>query len=135
MNEYDQQATDFLAAFNVTLTIAHADALDQTAPPWADGIPHGIRYRITLERERRMYETSFWGSVHDRENGIAPTDYSVLACLYGGTLTTTADDVYDEMGVVEGWAPSRYEAIAAEQRAVAWVMSDDDAIDAMNAIS
>lgn len=81
-NQYDAQATLFLAATGVSLAIRRADPHGPGyAPQWVDGREHGNQYKVTLSRDGKEVSFDFWGSINDRKNGVDPSEYDVLACI------------------------------------------------------
>lgn len=88
LNEYDQQAADFLTRYGITCEIRRADPHGKGHAPAWDG-PHGNQYKITLQRHRdgepsgAPLEFDFWGGVNDAEKGEDPSAYDVLACVSG----------------------------------------------------
>lgn len=86
--DYEKQAKDFLAKYNLILDIK--TATPQKSPLWAkDEENHGINYWITLKENKtggKSYSFDFWDSIANKENnwrGFAkyPTRYDILACL------------------------------------------------------
>jgi hypothetical protein len=126
--DYQKQATDFLEKFGITFRVSEYGQDMQTAPEWAaDGnsgsheYPHGIRYRVVLERNGRAKQLAFdfWGSIADRKaievarrtdrhvsaddrrkaHDAKVTAYDVLACISGDVNTPeTFDDFCGEYG-------------------------------------
>src|SRR6478609_4379590 len=86
-SQYDEQASAFLAACNVSLTIRRADPYGPgKAPKWLEtpDQEHGNQYRVTLRgKDRASVSFDFWGSINDRRALNDPSAYDVLACLSG----------------------------------------------------
>lgn len=87
--DYQKQATDFLAKFNIKF---RATLSDTKTPQWGDNAKHGHHFRVTLSKgERgqgvkfgRRVTFDFWSSIADLEAGIETVDaYSVLSCISG----------------------------------------------------
>ena len=104
---YEQQAEAFLTKHHLKFTICKAKP--QTAPLWIDkddprGNPnHGIKYQVSIwHPSRPTLRFPFWGSIHDKEKGITPNAYDVLACISGDTNTPDAfKDFCSEYGYDE----------------------------------
>lgn len=86
MNEYKQQAKDFLSKFELSLNVR--EAVPQKAPIWHKGSSdYGINYYCILSnKDGKRYSFDFWGSIKDKENDFrgyskAPSAYDILACL------------------------------------------------------
>jgi len=81
MSEYEQQAQDFLQRNGITFKAVFKG---DKCPLWDDDKHiHGDRYLITFTRTltKKRFSLSFWNSLHDKENGIQPTPYDVLASI------------------------------------------------------
>ena len=78
MSEYVQQAKDFLASCNATMTITYLG--QDTNQNWGDG---GWRntYRATITTPKGRMWVKFWDSINNTEKRIRPTEYDILACL------------------------------------------------------
>lgn len=90
MNDYEQQAEQFLTQFQIEFAIAIAAV--NTCPPWADGprngacpqcgSTHGNRHRVVFRHkgvgDRCSFE--FWGSLNDAQERKLPSAYDVLSC-------------------------------------------------------
>ena len=84
--DYNKQAKDFLAKYELTLSVR--EAVPQKASIWQKGNEnHGVNYWCVLSnKEGKKYAFDFWGSIKDKENDFrgfskTPTAYDVLACL------------------------------------------------------
>jgi hypothetical protein len=81
MNQYHQQAEKFLNDFGIKCRIVKSNTKD------ANWQPSGDHYKITLWRKlankNKRISFDFWGSLNDKEKGIALHPYSVLACISG----------------------------------------------------
>jgi len=64
MNEYDQQADEFLKSTNTSLSIKLAEK--QSPPNWVSDA-HGLKYECTLSNGKGSYTFDFWSSIHDAE--------------------------------------------------------------------
>ena len=64
MDQYNQQAIDFLKSTSTSLAIKLAEK--QTSPNWASAT-HGLKYECTLSNDKSSYTFDFWGSIHDAE--------------------------------------------------------------------
>lgn len=79
MTAYQKQASDFLTNHGITFK---AKFMGDKCPIWCDGKHiHGDRYLVTFRRGKQSLTLSFWNSLHDQENGKAPTSYDVLAAI------------------------------------------------------
>ncbi len=85
-NEYHTQADAFLAKHGIKCRISLSNTKD------AGWQPSGNHYRVTLSRGAipawkaanqcgKRLTFDFWGSLNDKEKGVAPHAYDVLACL------------------------------------------------------
>lgn len=85
MTKYLQQAKDFLAKNEITLTIK--EAIPQTPPIWANpdkkGQDYGIKYWCNLFNRKtgQSYGFEFWNSVSAKNKNERPNAYDVLVCL------------------------------------------------------
>lgn len=113
LNEYDIQATQFLASNGLKL---RATLSDTKAPAWIKGEKHGHHYRVQIWREGRTHWNAtdkpakvvpsprrltfdFWGSIADAESGKAPTPYDIIACISSDAYTPeTFEDWCSEYG-------------------------------------
>ncbi len=104
--DYEGQAQEFLARFNLTVKAAFKG---DKCPPWEDkDCMHGDRYRVTVKRSLgkaggRNLSTSisfdFWNSVNDMQAGKSPTAYNILACISSdASMSTDPDEVVEELG-------------------------------------
>lgn len=80
MSEYEAKAQNFLDKHGLKIKTAWKGS---DAPAWAKDTVHGDKYRVSIKRQRQSVSFDFWGSYHDKQNGIAPTPYSILACVSG----------------------------------------------------
>lgn len=86
-NEYDKQATEFLAKYGLAMRITLSDSKP------ANWEPAGHHYRVTLSRKGSRLAFDFWGSVNDMQKGEDPSEYDVLACISGEVYTP---DTFEE---------------------------------------
>jgi hypothetical protein len=102
LSEYDRQAQDFLAKYDLRITISQV--WPNTAPAWAsdNGGMYGEKYRITISRKDTGQRIGFffWGSLHDMQIGEDPTAYDVLANIGSDAAyaSMSASEVIDEYG-------------------------------------
>lgn len=96
-NEYDQQATQFLASNGIKF---RATLSDTKAPAWSDNGKYGHHYRVTLSKPAKRLTFDFWSSIADEEEGIKTVrPYSVLACISGDAYCPeTFEDFCGEYG-------------------------------------
>lgn len=81
MSKYDEQAAEFLRKTNTSLDIKFVGA---ECPLWENGKHiHGDKYLVTLTRGSRSYAFDFWNSFADKQKGVKPCAYNVLACIDG----------------------------------------------------
>ena len=119
ITKYDTQATEFLAKYEINLTIRSATF--QTCPAWdrktcaKNTHLHGLKYIVELAHEGRSeIQFPFWGSMNDREDRKRPTQYDVLACVGSDVnMPTDADEVVAELGDMK---PSQAQATADHAR-------------------
>ena len=90
MSKYDEQAAEFLRKTDTTLEIKQVSRFFvgrkqtdfSTCPPWDDDKhSHGDKYLVRLTRGSRSYSFDFWNSKADKDKGIKPCVYDVLACI------------------------------------------------------
>lgn len=138
MNEYEEQANNFLASTNTELKIELSP--NQSCPNWGeckqykfDGViiphNHGKKYIFTLSRPgRRSYTSSFWSSINDTyklavkwsrtyntslidKDAKAPSAYDILACL--------SSDLYTHDLTFQQWADDLgYNADSIKDKAI-----------------
>ena len=125
MNQYEKQAKKFLEKHGLTLTLAHKG---DRCPPWTPKPckhVHGDRYRVTLRRKSgEALSFDFWGSLTEKEKGLHPTEYNVLAALGAdASAPTDPDEVYEEYGDLK---PSQAQAIARFARRLQTFFSDKE---------
>lgn len=79
-SDYQAQAEQFCKKHGVKISVKEAT---DKMPLWAkDGDNYGIHYRVKIERNGKKWNFSYWGSIHDQENGgKTPTSYDILACI------------------------------------------------------
>ena len=123
--DYEKQAADFLARFNLKMTIKEGDG---HAPPWSKAAVDGTHYRVKIARTNTKFNGSisfdFWGSVHDAETGRTPTAYDVLACISSDVyMPTTPDEVAEEIGPMP---PSQAIAAARFARRLQTMFTDTE---------
>lgn len=88
MNEYEQQANEFLTKHNAKIKI---DFLNFGKYFDDDKESRNI-YRFTITRNGKQYSAKFGDSIANTENGKEPTVYDILACL---TKYEPSGDVWD----------------------------------------
>ena len=105
MSEYTERAEKFLADNGLRL---RATFKGDKCPPWCGedgrGHVHGDRYRVTISRKAGgRVSFDFWNSLHDMQQGNAPTAYDVLACISGDIYAPeTFEDYCTEYGFNAG---------------------------------
>ena len=99
MDEYTQQAEDFLTKTETRIRI------DKVSPQWEkpiwakNGGDYGLHYRVTLENIKgKVYSFDYWGSIADKKKNKRPTRYNVLACLNTYDLGSSFNDFCDAYG-------------------------------------
>jgi hypothetical protein len=122
--DYEGNAQRFLDRFKIRF---QATWRDTECPIWEDGEHiHGDRYRITLKKDFEDRRTGsghvafdFWNSANDRAKGLAPSPYSVLACLSSDVHTPeTFEDFCSEYGYDEDSRKAFHTFKAANRLAV-----------------
>ena len=73
-NEYQKQAREFLEKHGITFE--HKKGNNKAS--WE---PSGQNYSVTLQQNGKHVTFDFWGSIHDKEDGIDLDAYSVLSCI------------------------------------------------------
>lgn len=74
MTTYEKEAVDFLKKHNAKMTIS----LVGDSPKSITG---GLLYRVRIDREGKSWTFSFSDSIYNKQHGLRPTRYGVLACL------------------------------------------------------
>ena len=79
MNEYQQQAADFLAKHGITFSFKLED---KKLPPWRESeVRQNNHFIVTLKRGDKKISFDFFGSQKDYMDGNDEIDaYTVLAC-------------------------------------------------------
>ncbi len=91
MNEYDQQAEDFLKSTGAKLTIKYKD----TGLYFSDDKSVRDIYTFILRKDGKSYSATFGQSIAD--SGKAPSAYDILACLRSDE-PETIDELISEYG-------------------------------------
>lgn len=81
MNEYEEQAKDFLGRYGLAVSITR---LDNKPPPWEEKPPcRHWRYRVKVRRKANNKTLSFyfWDSEYNYIKNKRPTAYDILATL------------------------------------------------------
>lgn len=81
LNEYDEQARDFLNRNGLRLTIGEGEIVKK----WGD---KRFAYKCRLYSGRKSYGFTFYDSVWNYKNNEEPTEYNILACLNGCDVGT-----------------------------------------------
>jgi len=95
MNEYEQQAQDFLQKYNLTCEIKNIGSIEK----W-----NGVRYAYDVVIFRNSSRSTglsfkFYGSIADFEKkNRQETPYSILACLSSDSQFTCEQDLIDAYG-------------------------------------
>jgi hypothetical protein len=78
---YNKTAEDFLK--NHTIRLERKFCVPQNCPIWCDKKKHdhGTNYLFTFIRSEKRIDILFWGSMNDREKGVSPVAYDLLACI------------------------------------------------------
>lgn len=87
MNEYNEQAQEWLDATGSTLEIKRVPDYMQKPPLWEG--PHGYQYVVKLKRNGKEYRFDFYDSYANQQKErnsnritrVQPTAYDILACL------------------------------------------------------
>jgi hypothetical protein len=118
MNEYIEQAKDFLEKHGLALNVR--EAVPQKKPIWhKQNEENGINYYCVLSnKEGKSYGFDFWGSIKDKENDFRgfpkhPNAYNVLSCLDTLSDGYTFEDFCSAFGYDEDsrTAEKVYEAV------------------------
>jgi hypothetical protein len=80
MNEYEQQAKDFLDSTGTKMVIRKTGTV-RGFPFEKNGTDLHDRYSVTLVRGDKKCRFPFYGSVFDYLHNKRPTPYDILACL------------------------------------------------------
>lgn len=96
LNEYEQQAADFLQATETTINIIRDGVVDHFPNDTLKGFRY--RYRVTLSRDGKHYAFPFYGSVYAYEHNQDITAYDVLACVEKYEPAATLKDFAYEFG-------------------------------------
>lgn len=91
INEYDEQAREFLSRNGLRLTIGKAGIVEK----WGD---ERFAYTCRLYNGRKSYGFTFYDSVQNFKNNEEPSEYDILACLSGYDVGTF-DEFCNEYGV------------------------------------
>ena len=139
MNQYEQQALDFLNKTNTEMKIRRTGAVRGFPFDEHDTNMHH-RYRVTLTRGDKKYSLSFYGSARNYDENKRITPYDVLACLqkwyiadnmwdfareYGYTISTEKE--YNNVKTIWKRCKKEYEALQE--------MYDDEEMDELREVS
>lgn len=69
---------EFLANCNATMTITYLGC--EVNQSWGDNIDRNT-YRATIKTPKGTMWVKFWDSLYNTQNGCAPEEYDILACL------------------------------------------------------
>lgn len=127
VNEYEKQANDFLARHNIKF---HAKFMGDKCPLWCDGKHiHGDRYLVTFTRYNpyKRITLSFWNSLNDKQNGISPNAYDVLASIEKYDIGTF-EDFCNEFGydTDSRKAEKIYKAVKEQYTQLLTLFNDDE---------
>lgn len=78
MSEYTQMADDFCTKHGVSIIIKRGE---NHKPPITDGIGYRVEIKRIVNGQLRQYSFDFSDSVYNKEHGLQPTNYDILACL------------------------------------------------------
>ena len=78
MNEYLNQAKNFLEECGATMTIAYC--CKDINKNWND-IEARNTYRVRISTPNGTMSVKFWDSINNTRNGNRPNEYDILACL------------------------------------------------------
>lgn len=91
MNQYDQQAADFLAKHGITFSFKLANT---KTPDWKDDSRPVNHFIATLKRGKKRMSFDFFDSINNYEKGVKELDaYSVLSCC---SSEIHCPDTYEE---------------------------------------
>ena len=127
MNNYENQAKDFLKNANAKMTIKYHDTLANET--WGDYAPRNL-YKVIIKTPKGQMTTIFWDSLHNTNYGIEPTAYDVLACLQKYDVGTI-DDFVSEFGYeVNSWQDVKriekiYKGCKKEYRNICRIFTDE----------
>ena len=88
MSEYLKQAKDFLAKANATMQITELGV--EQNKKWNETCFRNT-YRVTITTQKGSMWVKFWDSIHNKEHGLKPNEYDVLACLQKYDVGTYED--------------------------------------------
>lgn len=94
MNKYDLQSKHFLEATETSCKITYVST--EINPLWDDNA-YRRKYHVTLSNANGKMCFYFWDSIYNKEHGIAPREYDILACLEKYDVGTL-EDFCDEFG-------------------------------------
>ena len=135
MNEYVKRARDFLEACNATMQITWIGC--EINKNWNDNIRRNV-YRATIKTPMGVMWVKFWDSEYNKERGIEPTEYDVLACLEKYDVGTI-DNFVNEYGYeVKEWEDVKrikniYNAVKRQYKSLCRCFTPDQ-IEAMQEI-
>ena len=90
LNEYEEQAREFLNRNGLRLTIGEGEIVEK----WGS---NRYAYKCRLYNGRKSYGFTFYDSVQNFQNNEEPRAYDILACLNGYDVGTF-DEFCDEYG-------------------------------------
>ena len=100
MNEYVKQAKDFLTKANAKIQITELGV--EQNKKWNEKCFRNT-YRVTITTPKGTMWVKFWDSIHNKQHGLKPNEYDVLACLqkydvgtYEEFLSEFGYDPYDK---------------------------------------
>ena len=119
MNEYIKQGQDFLKKTKTTCEIVLAE--EQTAPIWAEGGEHGLKYIITLSNDNGKYTFDFWDSIANSEaikllpeakkRGSHCSEHMQLERLFDGKRINLITPAWEKK-IKDSFKPSEYAVLA-----------------------
>lgn len=88
MSEYVKQAKDFLAKANAKMQITPLGV--EQNKKWNEKCFRNT-YRVTITTQNGNMWVKFWDSINNKEKGLKPNEYDVLACLQKYDVGTYKD--------------------------------------------
>ena len=112
LNEYEQQATNFLTLANATIQI-HRNGIIDHFPNDNNPRTRGnrYRYRVTLRRAGKSYTFNFYDSIANYQRDERPTSYDILACLYTDDYSLASVEDFARVRRIYNACKNQYEKL------------------------
>ena len=128
VSEYTLHADEFMKRHNATMTISH---INDGYGGWKTSqMTGGWLYKVRIDRNGKTWKFDFSDSIYNRQHGMRPTKYDVLACLtkyeYDGDVLDFATEFGYDVSTREAREGVRrtYKAVQKEYKNVLRMFGD-----------